>query len=172
VSRAYLFYLLAFEGDETALRILQEVPLAMPVPGRAAPAGSWLALPAIVRGLTLLGRTEQVAALHPAMETLAGSGLVVHYTLTETDAGIAAAAAGNWAAAENHHQAAISQAEAMPFPIGQADAREWYADMLLARNRTGDADRGRALLVDAVTLYGALGMTGHARRAGSRVGCL
>jgi tetratricopeptide (TPR) repeat protein len=172
VSRAYLFYLLAFEEDETALSVLQEVPLAIPVPGQAAPAGSWLALPPIVRGLTLLGRTDHVATLHPAMETLVGSGLVVHYTLAETDAGIAAAAAGNWVAAENHHRRAISQAEAMPFPIGQADAREWYADMLLARNRTSDADRARSLLVDAVTLYSALGMTSYARRAGSRVGCL
>jgi hypothetical protein len=172
VSRAYLFYLLACQGDETALRVLQEVPPAIPIPGRAAPAGSWLALPAIVRGLTLLGRTDHVATLHPAMEMLVGSGLVVHYTLTETDAGIAAAAAGNWAVAEAHHRSAVSQAEAMPFPIGQADAREWYADMLLARNRTSDADRARALLVDAVSLYSALGMVGHARRADSRVSCL
>lgn len=101
----------------------------------------------------LVGRTDHAATLHPAMETLVGSGLVVHYTLAETDAGIAAAAAANWAVAEDHHRRAVSQAEAMPFPIGQADAREWYADMLLARNRTSDADRARALLVDAVSSY-------------------
>lgn len=172
VSRAYLFYLLAFEGDDTALHVLQEVPLAIPVPGRAAPAGSWLALPPIVRGLVLLGRKDHAATLYPAMEALVASGLVVHYTLTQTDAGIAAAAAENWTTAEDHHRGAIAQADAMPFPIGQADAREWYADMLLARNRPSDADRARALLGDAITLYSALGMTGHARRAGSRVGCL
>jgi hypothetical protein len=64
------------------------------------------------------------------------------------------------------------QADAMPFPIGQADAREWCAEMLLVRNGTSDVDRARALLADAVTLYSALGMTGHARRAGLRVRCL
>ncbi len=168
VSRAYLFYLLAFDGDEAARGALPDLPAAIPIPGQAASAGTWLALSPIVRGLSLLGLTHDAAALQPAMETLLRSGLVVHYTLTETDAGIAASAAGNFACAEGHHRKAILQAGALPFPIGQADAREWYGDMLLARKRDDDAPLARSLLVEAATLYEQLGMPSHARRAGAR----
>lgn len=168
VSRAYLFYLLAFDEDETARGAVRDLPVVVPIPGQAASAGVWLALSPTVRGLSLLGLTRDAAALHPAMETLAGSGLVLHHTLTETDAGIAAAAAGNFACAEGHHRKAILQAGALAFPIGQADAREWYADMLLARKGDGDADLARSLLVEAATLYAGLRMPIHARRAGAR----
>jgi tetratricopeptide (TPR) repeat protein len=167
ISRAYLFYLLAFEGDDAAADVLREAPPLVPVPGQAATAGSWLSLSPLVRGLTLLGRTAEAASLHPAMEALVASGLVVHFTLTRTDAGIAAAAAGQWSVADEHHRAAMSQAATMGFPMGQADAREWYGAMLLRRDQPGDAERARALLTEAAELYDTVGMPTFAHRAGA-----
>ena len=112
-----------------------------------------------------LGRRDQAATLHPAMEALAASGLVMHYSLTRTNAGIAAAAAGEWVVAEQHHRAAVTQAETLGLRVAAADACEWYARMLLARDGTDDRTRASALLTEAVARYDVLGMTAFAQRA-------
>jgi tetratricopeptide (TPR) repeat protein len=169
ISRAYLFYLLAFNGDAAAATVLEEAPPHVPIPGLAATLGSWLSLPPLARGLAHLGRRDEVAALHPAMEALVQSELVVHYTLIRTDAGIAAAAAGEWALADQHHRAAMSQAEALGSRVFAAESREWYATMLRARDEPGDRERGRALLTEAVALYESLGMTIFSERARARL---
>jgi hypothetical protein len=44
-----------------------------------------------------------------------------------------------------------------------------YADMLLARGETGDRDRPRVLLAEALALYEAIGMPRFAQRTSARL---
>jgi hypothetical protein len=85
-----------------------------------------------------------------------------------TAAGVAAACAREWTRAEAHHQRAIQQADAA-YRICQPDARAWYADMLLARNDSGDRERARVLLAEALSLYESIGMPGFATRTSARL---
>ena len=167
ISRSYLFYVLACEGDPSAASMLDATALRLPSPGQAATLGTWLSLAPLVRGMMHLGRRDQAATLHPAMDALAASGLVMHYSLTRTNAGIAAAAAGEWAVAEQHHRTAMTQAETLGLHVAAADAREWYARMLLARGAPGDRARASPLLAEAVARYDALGMPAFAQRVRS-----
>ncbi len=168
ISRANLFLVMASDGDSSAVKLLAEVMAGVPVPGQAATAGSWLRLGPLVRGLSLLGRGPDAAALHPALEALVGMGFVLHYTLTRTDAGIAAAAGGDWVRAEEHHQLAMAQADALGLPVSRADSREWYAEMLLARNQPGDVAQARAMHSEAAALYEELKMPTFAARTRAR----
>jgi hypothetical protein len=94
----------------------------------------------------------------------------MHFSLTRTNAGIAASAASDWAVAEQHFQTALDQAEMLGLPVAAADAREWYARMLLARLGPDDRMRASKLLMEAVARYDVLGMTAFARRARSLAG--
>jgi hypothetical protein len=69
-------------------------------------------------------------------------GFALMFTsLPKTTAGIASACARNWSRAEEHHLAAIHQADITPLRISQPIARYWYAEMLGARNLPGDSAR-------------------------------
>jgi hypothetical protein len=170
ISRSYLFYVLAFEGNTAATELLDATPFGLPARGQAATLGTWMSLAPRVRGLMHLGRLDRAAALHPALEALVESGLVMHFSLTRTNAGIAASAASDWAVAEQHFQTAFNQAEMLGLPVAAADAREWYARMLLARLGPDDRMRASKLLTEAVARYDVLGMTAFARRARSLAG--
>ena len=170
ISRAYLFYVLALERDGSAEQVLHAASPRLPVPGQAATLGAWQSLAPILRGLIHLGQRAKAAALHPAMEALVASGLVVHHTLTRTDAGIAAAAAAQWTVAEEHHQTAVTQADTRGWRMARADARQWYAEMLLARNQPGDRARARELASEAVALYLALAMPAFAKQTQALLG--
>jgi hypothetical protein len=89
--------------------------------------------------------------------------------LPRTAAGIAAACEGDWARAEEHHQAAIRQADTIPHRVAQSIARYWYAVMLLARGRQTDSTDARALLGEALGMFESLGMPLYARQAGDRL---
>ena len=170
ISRAYLFYVLALERDGSAEQILNGASLRLPVPGQAATLGAWQSLAPILRGLMHLGRRADAAALHPAMEALVASGLVVHHTLTRTDAGIAASAAEKWTVAEEHHQTAMRHADTLGWRTASADARQWYAQMLHARDQPGDRARASGLVSEAVALYDAIGMGAFAKQTRALVG--
>ena len=122
-------------------------------------------------GLAWTGRNEEVAALRPLTEEalLTGAWMTWDMSPFRTAAGIAAACAGDWSAAEQHHLTAIHQTDAAPYRVAQPTAREWYAMMLLNRNGTGDAVKARGLLSEALTMYEAMGMSFHARRTSERV---
>jgi hypothetical protein len=165
ISRAHLFYVLAFEHHPAALELLGSDFPRLPAANQAAPLGTWLSLAPTLRAFVHLGRIDDAAAMWPSMEALVRSGLVVHYTLTRTDAGIAAAAAAEWVAGEEHHRIAMQQADTLRSPLARADARDWYAQLLLARGRGSDRARAGALLDEAVTLYDTIGMTTFAARA-------
>jgi len=93
-------------------------------------------------------------------------------TLFRICAGIAAAAAHEWACAEAHYETAMQQAASVPCRCAEPQARAWYAEMLLDRNGEGDHGRARALLEEAITMYAALGMPGFERRARERLASL
>ena len=76
-------------------------------------------------------------------------------------AAIAAACGRSWAAAEEHYETALRQAHEMPHRIAQADARRWYAQMLLDRNESGDRGKARQMLTEGMDLYRELGMPRH-----------
>jgi hypothetical protein len=118
-----------------------------------------------------MGKKEKVAQLRPLTKELilTGGWLMRTSTLCQTVAGITAACAEDWAAAEEYHHTAIHQADTAPYKHMQPAAREWYAAMLLERNGPGDPDKGIALLKEAEKMYEALGMTYPAKLAGNKL---
>ena len=103
---------------------------------------------------------------------LAGAWLIRSGALCQTVAGIAAACAEDWAAAEEHHITAIHQTDTAPYKHMQPVARQWYAAMLLERNGPGDAEKGRAMLQAAVKMFEAMSMTYPAKLANERIAVL
>ncbi len=138
------------------------------------PEGAWLALERSVIGLAWLGKKEEAAALRPLTEELLLTGVWAMHGLSpfRTAAGIAAACAGDWSAAEQHHLTAIHQTDTAPYRVSQPTAREWYATMLLDRNAPGDAAKARGLLDEALTMYESMGMPFHAGRTGAKLATL
>jgi hypothetical protein len=118
-----------------------------------------------------LGKKEEAAGLRPLTEELVLMGVwaAPDFSLFRNAAGIAAACAGDWSAAEQHHLTAIHQTDTAPYLVAQPTAREWYATMLLDRNGPGDAAKARGLLSEALALYESMGMTFHACRTGRRL---
>jgi len=153
-------------GDTRAWKAWTERRWKLPAAGKRNPIGSWLALERSVAGLASIGASEEVAALRPLTEDVLLTGAWMAWDLWpfRTAAGIAAACARDWSAAEHHHATAIHQTDSAPYRVAQPTAREWYAAMLLARNGSGDALKARALLSEALTMYEAMGMPFHANR--------
>jgi tetratricopeptide (TPR) repeat protein len=165
------FALLARFGDERAAEAWETRSWKLPIAGQSNSLGSWNALMASVIGLASMGRKAEAAILRPLTEEflLTGAWLIRASALCQTVAGIAAACEEDWAAAEEHHQTAINQTDSAPYRHLQPVAREWYADMLLDRNGTADADKGRTVLQEAVAMYESMGMTFPAKRASERL---
>jgi tetratricopeptide (TPR) repeat protein len=171
-SASLLAWALAHEGDPTANDVLPGALRHLPEGGSVARLGAWVALVNVVETLALVGRRDEAAALLPSTEELATTGVhcygMTTSTMFATAAGVAAACAREWTRAEAHHQRAVQQADAA-YRICQPDARVWYADMLLARNDSGDRERARVLLAEALSLYETIGMPGFAQRASARL---
>jgi hypothetical protein len=81
--------------------------------------------------------------------------------LTQTIAGVAAAAAHEWEAAEDHFQTALQQAESFPNRLEQAELRRFHAMMLIDRAAPGDREKAQRLLVEALETYTRIGMPRH-----------
>jgi tetratricopeptide (TPR) repeat protein len=117
----------------------------------------------------VLGERERAAALYHQMLKAVATGTVLtlhgHHRLLQTAAGIAAAAGGQWERAEQHFETALRQAEEIPFRCEQAEARRWFAHMLLDRDAPGDAARARRYLDEAIVIYRQIGMPKHVELA-------
>jgi DNA-binding winged helix-turn-helix (wHTH) protein/tetratricopeptide (TPR) repeat protein len=126
-----------------------------PISGQLNSLGTWAALERSVIGLAHLDNKAELALLRPATEELLLTGAWIYSLLSpfRTVAGIAAAAAGDWAAAETHHRTAIQQTDSAPYRHLQPVAREWYAKMLLERDKPGDAAHARSRLDEAISMY-------------------
>jgi hypothetical protein len=129
-----------------------------------------------VTGLAWLGCKEEAAALRPLTEELVSMGVwaapLFDLFPCRTSAGIAAACAGDWSAAEQHHLRAIHQTDTAPYRCSQPTAREWYATMLLDRNATGERAKARSLLIESQAMYEVVGMPFHAGRVSGRLALL
>jgi len=155
LSEACLFAALAECKDSRAEEVWAKRNWKSPVPRQLNSLGTWVALERSIIGLAHMGLTADIAALRPLTEELLLTGAWIYSLLSpfRTVAGIAAAAAGDWSSAEEHHRCAIHQTDSAPYCHLQPVAREWYAKMLLCRDKPGDSARARSLLEEAISLY-------------------
>ena len=118
----------------------------------------------MIEGFTMLGEQARAAELYPLARELISTGAVVLWPvsrLTQTVAGVAASAAHEWKAAEEHFQIAMQQAEPFPNRLEQAEIRRFHAMMLIDRAGPGDREKARTLLTEALESYTQIGMPRH-----------
>jgi predicted ATPase len=160
-----LFRQLAYAGDHAgALAILDEDRALLPRSGQPNGSGSWLMLPLVIEGLVMLGDQSRAAELYPLARELIDTEAVVLWPIsrfTQTIAGVAAAAAREWEAAEEHFQIAMQQAEAVPHRLEEAEIRRFHAMMLIDRSGVGDREKAQTLLREALETYTQIGMPRH-----------
>jgi hypothetical protein len=126
--------------------------------------GSWSMLALVVEGLVILGEKSQAGRLYPLARELVDTGAIALWPIfrfAQTVAGIAAGAARQWGAAEDHFQTALQQAESVPHHLEQAEIRRFHAMMLIDRAAPGDRDEARRLLGEALETYTRIGMPRH-----------
>ncbi|HWN58725.1 MAG TPA: AAA family ATPase, partial [Methylomirabilota bacterium] len=106
-----LFRQMAYAGDRaSALAIFQGQRKWLPVSGQNNVRGAWWLVALAVEGLAILGEQSQAGQLYPLTHKLIDTGAVALWPIsrfTQTIAGIAAAAAREFDAAENHFQIAM-----------------------------------------------------------------
>src|SRR5260370_27823176 len=97
----------------------------------------------VVEGLFMVGEQAQAGQLYPLVCELIDTGAIVIWPIpryTQTVAGLAAAGAHQWEAAEKHFRLAMRQADFFPDRLAQAEIRRFHAMML--SDRAGRGDRG------------------------------
>jgi len=156
---------MAYAGDRSgALALLDEKREWLPHGGQPEPLGAWAMLGLVIEGLAILGEHSHADELYALARELVGTGAVVLWQMfrtTNTIAGIAAASARQWDAAEEHFQTAMRHAESFPLLLEQAEIRRFHAMMLLNRAAPGDCKRARSLLDEAHERYTQIGMPRH-----------
>ena len=138
--------------ERTPSSTLESKPAELPRLGQDSSMGAWTMLLGLVEALAVLGKREEAANLYPLVIELIKTGnerRVMDSRSTQSLAGIAAAAGERWEQAEQHHQAALYQADGMSIVIEQPEARRWYARMLIDRDGPGDREKARQLLNEA-----------------------
>ncbi len=161
-----LFRQMAYAGDrDGASAVLDEKKRTwLPHGGQHNPRGSWFMLALVIEGLVMLGERSQAGELYPLVCELVDTGAVVLWPISrfaQTIAGVAAAAARKWEAAEDHFQIAMQQAESFPDSLEQAEIRRFHAMMLIDRAGRGDREKARKLLGEALESYTRIGMPRH-----------
>ncbi len=160
-----LFRQMAYAGDrDGAFANLDEKRTWLPHSGQHNTRGSWFMLALVIEGLVMLGDQSQAAQLYPLARELIGTGAVVLWPIlrfTHTTAGLAAAAARQWRAAEDHFGIALQHAEAFPQRLEQAEIRRFHAMMLIDRAAPGDRKKAQTLLGETLESYTRIGMPRH-----------
>lgn len=142
----------------------------LPRPGTSRSIGAWNAVLGLTEALCLSGRREEAGRLQAEAEKIAAEWDCNHLGFpVRTAAGIAAACAGNWTRAEEHHRAAITRMEAVPYVTAQPIARYWYADMLAERGGAEDVCAAKAMLRESIAASDRIGLTLYARLARQRL---
>jgi tetratricopeptide (TPR) repeat protein len=158
---------LAYAGNrDSALGIFREKLELLPRSGQQNTRGSWWMLAQMIEGLVVLGEREQAGKLYPLVRELLDTGAVALWPIsrfTQTIAGIAAAAAEEWKAAEDHFQTAMQQAASFPQVLEQAEICRFHAMMLIDRAARGDREKAHKLLREALETYTRIGMPRHIR---------
>lgn len=165
LSVAALLRIAAYSGDrEKVSELLNQMESHFPIPGRANTIGAWSLMMGAVESLAMVAESGRAAKLYPLARELLESGAVcISFVcrFPQTIAGIAAGAAGEWEAAEQHFQVAQQQAGHMPHFLEQAEVRRFHSMMLLRRGLPGDRERAREMLVRAVESYDRIAMPRH-----------
>ena len=118
----------------------------------------------VIEGLIMLGEQSQAGELYPLVRELIDTGAIALWSIsrfTQTIAGVAAAAASKWDAAEEHFQIARQQAEFFPDRLEQAEIRRFHSMMLIDRAASGDREKAQTLLREALETYTQIGMPRH-----------
>ena len=160
-----LFRQMAYAGDrDSAMAILDGKRALLPRSGQPNTVGSWRMLALVIEGLVMLGEQEQAGQLYPLVRELIDTGAVVFLVIsrfTQTIAGVAAAAARQWRAAEEHFEVAMQQAASFPYLLEQAEISRFHAMMLMERGRLADRKRAGRMLTLALETYTGIGMPRH-----------
>jgi tetratricopeptide (TPR) repeat protein len=163
---ARLFLLHAYLGDRsTAIELIEQAEPDFPTLHSANSERSWGLAAAAAEAFTVLGEDDKSAALSTTMSELAATGSLMRswdYRLIATLEGMSAACAREWDRAEEHFDEALRLSAELPMRLEGLDARRFYAQMLIARDRPRDRDRARDLLAQAVAGYVTFGMPKHA----------
>ncbi len=171
-----LFRQMAYAGDRNgALALLKEHRASLPVSGRENIRGSWWMLTLVVEGLFMLGEQAQAGQLYPLVREMIDTGAVVIWPIpryTQTIAGLAAAGAHQWKAAEDHFRVARRQADFFPDRPEQAEICRFHAMMLRNRADPGDRKIAQTLLGEALETYTHIGMPRHIEMAQALLGQL
>jgi hypothetical protein len=118
----------------------------------------------VIEGLVMLGERSQAGQLYPLTRELVGTGAIMLWKISrfaQTIAGVAAAAARQWEAAEKHFQMAMQQAESLPYRLERTEVRRFHAMMLIDRSAVGDREKAQTLLNEALQSYQRIGMPRH-----------
>ncbi|RPI11269.1 MAG: hypothetical protein EHM63_01905 [Actinobacteria bacterium] len=149
-----LFLMHAYLGDRVrALELINSARPEFPVRGQPNSATKWGLAAAAVEAFSVLGATDEAAALYDAMVELAATGSLMRswdYRLLDTLCGISAACSGDWARAEEHYQNALLRASELPMRLERVDALRFYSWMLRSRGAAGDREDARAMLAQAI----------------------
>jgi len=160
-----LFRQMAYAGDhDGAFALLREKRTWLPLSGQQNTRGSWMMLALVIEGLVMLGDQSQAGQFYPLVRELIATGAVVIWPLsrfTHTIAGLAAGAARQWEAAEDHFQIALQQAKSLPQRLEQAEIRRFHAMMLMDRAAPGDREKAQTLLGEALESYTQIEMPRH-----------
>ena len=157
----------AYAGERDALEPLRACQSDVLAIGDDSPMGTWQTIPNVVEGLATLGQLSLAADCYGAVRKALDRGtmIAIGLQLWQMIAGVAAGAGEQWDVAEPHFEAAMRQAHGVPHRTAQPEVRRWYARMLLDRKGTGDRDKARTLLGEAVEMYQTLGMPRHLEMA-------
>ncbi len=165
VGAGTLFRQMAYAGDRSgALASFEQNRKWMPREGQKNPRGSWSMLALVIEGFAMLGERLRAAELYPLARELISTGAVALWPisrLTQTAAGIAAASAHEWKAAEEHFQIALQQAESLPNRLEQVELYRFHAMMLIDRAAPDDRKKAQAMLGEALQSYKRIGMPRH-----------
>jgi hypothetical protein len=146
---------------DTCRQLLTDRRALLPRSGEVPAIGPLMALYGAAQGCVVAGLDDDAAALYPVVAEQLGRlpvANVFDLTLAERVAGMTAAAAREWDAAEQHFERALHQANEWPNRLEIPQVRHWYAVMLLDRGRPDDRPRARSMLAEARDDYRRLGM--------------
>ncbi len=142
----------------------------LPRPGTSRSLGAWNAVLSLTETLCLSGRREEAGRLQAEAEKITDEWDCNHVGFpVRTAAGITAACAGNWTRAEEHHHAAITRMEAVPYVTAQPIARYWYADMLAERGGPGDVEAAKGQLRESIAASDRISLALYNRLARQRL---
>jgi hypothetical protein len=125
-----------------------------------------------IEGLAMLGEKSQAGRFYPLVRELIDTGAVVLWPIfrfTQTIAGVSAAAAQEWEAAEDHFKIALQHARSFPDRLEPAEIRRFHAMMLMDRGAPSDRKKAHSLLGEALETYTRIGMPRHIEMTQARL---